>query len=146
MNLWLFLINLFCACRHLFTWVGDVQQAGSRSRQLGSPLEKTVPLGSQTCNIPSWRGFAVPALVLWIPSLAALWNLPLHTCHNKVTITVQQRVWITRGYGLDGLGAGVWVPVGTGSTAHPASYPMGTGDSFLWGVTAEAWSLPLIFN
>jgi hypothetical protein len=48
-------------------------------------------------------------------------------------------VGIAAGYGLDGRGVGVRVPVGdfsllhvvqTGSGAEPASYPMGTGTSF----------------
>jgi hypothetical protein len=49
-------------------------------------------------------------------------------------------VGIATAYGLDDRGAGVRVPVGsefsllyivcTGSGAHPASYPMGTGGSF----------------
>jgi hypothetical protein len=47
------------------------------------------------------------------------------------------------GYGLEGQGVGVRFPMGqefsllhfvqTGSRAHPASYPMGTGGSFLVG-------------
>jgi hypothetical protein len=57
-------------------------------------------------------------------------------------------VAITTGYGLDDRGAGVRVPVGqefsllhvvqTGSGAHPASYPMGTGGSFLASKAAGA--------
>jgi hypothetical protein len=46
-------------------------------------------------------------------------------------------VGIATGYGLDDRGVGDRVPVGslhhvvqTGSGAHPASYTMGTGDSF----------------
>jgi hypothetical protein len=49
-------------------------------------------------------------------------------------------VGIATGYGLDDRGVRVRVPVGsrtfllhvvqTGSEAHPASYPMGTGGSF----------------
>jgi hypothetical protein len=48
-------------------------------------------------------------------------------------------VGIATGYGLDDRGVGVLVPIGqqfsllhvvqTGSGAHPASYPMGTGNS-----------------
>jgi len=33
--------------------------------------------------------------------------------------------------------------VQNGSGAHPASYPMGTGGSFLGGKAAGAWSWPL---
>jgi hypothetical protein len=55
---------------------------------------------------------------------------------------------ITVGYGLDGRGVGVRVPLGagifsspvvqTGSGAHPASYPMGTKGSFPRGKAAGA--------
>jgi hypothetical protein len=57
-------------------------------------------------------------------------------------------VGVVTGYGLDGRGVGVRVPVGvrfsplhvvqTGSGAHPASYPMGTGGSFPRGKAAGA--------
>jgi hypothetical protein len=57
-------------------------------------------------------------------------------------------VGIATGYGLDDRGVGVRVPVGqefslhhvlqTGSGARPASYPMGTGDSFPGGKAAGA--------
>jgi hypothetical protein len=53
------------------------------------------------------------------------------------------------GHGLDNRGSGVRFPAGAGnfslhhrvqngSGAHPASYPMGTRDSFLGGKAAEA--------
>jgi hypothetical protein len=53
---------------------------------------------------------------------------------------------IATGYGLDDRGVGVRVSVGsrifssrtTGSGAHPASYPMGTGGSFPGGEAAGA--------
>jgi hypothetical protein len=54
---------------------------------------------------------------------------------------------IATGYGLDGRGIGVRVPVGvfsllhvvqTDSGAHPASYPMCTGSSFPGGKAAGA--------
>jgi hypothetical protein len=55
---------------------------------------------------------------------------------------------VATGYGLDGRGVGVGVPVGeefsllhvvqAGSGAHPASYPMGTGDSFSMGKVTGA--------
>jgi hypothetical protein len=35
--------------------------------------------------------------------------------------------------------------VQTGSGAHPASYPMGTSDSFVGGKAAGSWSWPLTF-
>jgi hypothetical protein len=54
-------------------------------------------------------------------------------------------VGIATGYGLDGRGVGVRVPVGsrifvvqTGSGAQPASYPIGTGCSFSRGKAAGA--------
>jgi hypothetical protein len=59
-------------------------------------------------------------------------------------------VGIATGYGLDGRGVGVRVPVGawffplhviqTVLGAHPASYPTGTGGSFPWGKAVGAWS------
>jgi hypothetical protein len=36
--------------------------------------------------------------------------------------------------------------VQTGSEAHPASYPMGTGGSFPGGKAAAAWGWPLTSN
>jgi hypothetical protein len=57
-------------------------------------------------------------------------------------------IGIATGYGLDDRGIGVRVPVGqefsllqvfkTGSRAHPASYPVGTGSSFPGGKVAGA--------
>jgi hypothetical protein len=57
-------------------------------------------------------------------------------------------VGIVTGYGLDDRGVGVGVQVGsrifllhvfqTGSRAHPASYPMGTGGSFYGSKAVEA--------
>jgi hypothetical protein len=58
---------------------------------------------------------------------------------------------IATGYGLDDRMRGVRFPVGagnfslhhrlqTGSGAHPASYPMGTGGSFPGSKAAWAWS------
>jgi hypothetical protein len=62
-------------------------------------------------------------------------------------------VGIATGYELDDWGAGVWIKldrefyllhvVKTGSGAHPAFCPMGTGGYFLGSETAEAWSWPL---
>jgi hypothetical protein len=59
-------------------------------------------------------------------------------------------VGIALGYGLDDRGSKVRSPAGAGNfslhhrvqngpEAHPVSYPMGTGDSFL-GKAAVAWS------
>jgi hypothetical protein len=64
-------------------------------------------------------------------------------------------VGIATGYGLEKRGIGVPSPgrvknflhvVQTGSEAHPASYPLGSGGSFLGGKAAEAWSWPLTSN
>jgi hypothetical protein len=65
-------------------------------------------------------------------------------------------VGIATGYGLDDGWVGVLVPVGpkifssplvqTGSQAHPASYPMGTGGSFPGGKAVGAWNWPLASN
>jgi hypothetical protein len=63
-------------------------------------------------------------------------------------------VGIALGYGLDDRGSRVQFPAGAGnfslhhrvqngSEAHPASYPMGTRDSFSRGKAAGAWSWPL---
>jgi hypothetical protein len=63
-------------------------------------------------------------------------------------------VGIALGYGLDDRGSRVRLParagnfslhhrVQNGSGAHPASYPMGTSDSFPGGKAARAWSWPL---
>jgi hypothetical protein len=60
-------------------------------------------------------------------------------------------VGIATDYGLDDRGVGVRVGsefsllhvVQTGSGAHPASYPMGTGGSFPGGKAAGARSWPL---
>jgi hypothetical protein len=61
-------------------------------------------------------------------------------------------VGIATGYGLDGQGVGVEVPirssifflhvVQTGSGVHPASYPMGNGGSFPAVKAAGAFSSP----
>jgi hypothetical protein len=55
-------------------------------------------------------------------------------------------VGIATGYGLDGRGVRVSHIVHTGSGAHPASYPMGTGGSFLSGKAAGAWGWSLTSN
>jgi hypothetical protein len=63
-------------------------------------------------------------------------------------------VCIALDYGLDDRGSRVPFPAGTenfslhhrvqnGSGAHPASYPMGTRDSFPGNKTAGSWSWPL---
>jgi hypothetical protein len=39
-------------------------------------------------------------------------------------------VGIATDCGLDGLGGGIRVPIGTGKRAHPASSPVGTGGCF----------------
>jgi hypothetical protein len=63
-------------------------------------------------------------------------------------------VGIATGYRLDDQDSGVWFLAGTGyfsllhyvqtsSGAHPASYPMGTRDSFPRGIAARAWGWPL---
>jgi hypothetical protein len=63
-------------------------------------------------------------------------------------------VGIATGYGMDVRMIGVRLPAGagnyplhhriqTGSGAHPASFPIGSGSSFPGGKTAGAWSSPL---
>jgi hypothetical protein len=63
--------------------------------------------------------------------------------YYRTTLSRDSAVGITTGYGLDGRGVRIRVQVGqdfsplhivkTGPGVHPASYPMGTGDSFLRG-------------
>jgi hypothetical protein len=59
-----------------------------------------------------------------------------------ITVTMARcakiRVWFPVGAGNSSL----WHSVQTGSEAHPASYPMGTGGSFPGGKAARAWSWP----
>jgi hypothetical protein len=63
-------------------------------------------------------------------------------------------VGIVTGYGLDDQMIGIRFParagsfslrhrIQTGSGAHPASYPVGTGGSFPGDKAAGAWSWPL---
>jgi hypothetical protein len=65
-------------------------------------------------------------------------------------------VSIATGYGLNGWGIGVQIPVvskifslhvvQTDPGANPVSYPMGVGGFFPAGKAAGAWSWPLISN
>jgi hypothetical protein len=78
------------------------------------------------------------------------------TSYLKYTESRDSSVGIATGYDLDDRGVGVRVPVGqefslphvvqTGSRAHPASSPMGTGGSFPRGKVAGACSWPLTSN
>jgi hypothetical protein len=74
---------------------------------------------------------------------------PLHLTQSR-----DSSVSIALGYGMDDRGSRVRFParagnfslhhrVQNGSGAHPASYPMGTGGSFLGDKAAGAWSWPL---
>jgi hypothetical protein len=66
----------------------------------------------------------------------------------RVVSSRDSAIGIATGYGLDGRGVGVRVPVGarfsplhvdhTGSGAHPASYPIGTWGSSPGGKAAQA--------
>jgi hypothetical protein len=65
-----------------------------------------------------------------------------HTFHALRFMSRDSAVGTANGYGLDDQGIGGRVPVGArifflhvsmGSRAHPASYPMSTGDSFPGG-------------
>jgi hypothetical protein len=71
-----------------------------------------------------------------------------------ITASHDSSVGIQLGYGLDDWDSRVRLPAGTGnfsphhrvqsdSGAHPASYPMGTMDSFPGSKAAGAWSWPL---
>jgi hypothetical protein len=65
---------------------------------------------------------------------------PLFKNSKKSAHLFIKGVGIATGYGLDDRGVGVRVPdvVQTGSEAHPASYPMGTGGSFPEGKAVRA--------
>jgi hypothetical protein len=67
----------------------------------------------------------------------------LKQLRDSYSLALGSSVSIATGYGLDDRGSGVrflaetgnfslFNRVQTGSGAHPASYPMGTGGSFLW--------------
>jgi hypothetical protein len=73
---------------------------------------------------------------------------------SAVKIDRDSSIGIALGYGLDDRGSRVRFPTGAGnfsfhhcvqncSGAHPASYPMGTRDSFPVGKAAGAWRWPL---
>jgi hypothetical protein len=90
--------------------------------------------------------------VIWLRKPALLANIMLRK--NEKIFTVLNFLFLCR---LDNQGSRVWFPVGAGnfslyhhvqnsSGAHPASYPMGTRESFLWGKAATAWSWPLTTN
>jgi hypothetical protein len=74
--------------------------------------------------------------------------------HPQQLLPLPGSVGIALGYGLDDRGSRVRFPMGAGnfflhhrvqngSGAHPASYPMGTRDSFPEGKAAGAWSWQL---
>jgi hypothetical protein len=67
-------------------------------------------------------------------------NLSIHSSNLK---SHGSSVGMAAGYGLDDRWVGVAAPVvlhiiQTGSRAHPASYTVGTGDSFTEGKAARA--------
>jgi hypothetical protein len=82
-----------------------------------------------------------------VPGLNLRWYTDYHD-GNFVMALLSPEVGIATGYGLDGRGVGFRVPVRTrffffhvvqtGSGAHPASYPIGTGGSFHGGEAAGA--------
>jgi hypothetical protein len=94
------------------------------------------------------------------PYLVCMWP---YTCIYKEAYSLWMFLYLKRsrcssvgiatGYGLDGRGVGVRVPVGSRTFssprcpdrlwAHPTSYPMGTGGSFPGDKTAGTWSWPL---
>jgi hypothetical protein len=80
--------------------------------------------------------------------------LPFCVCFPLTGKSRDSSVGIALVYGLDDRRSRVRFPAGagnfslhhrdqTGSGAHPASYPMGTGGFFPWGKAAGAWSWPL---
>jgi hypothetical protein len=62
-------------------------------------------------------------------------------------------VSIVTGYGLEGRGVSIWVPVGAtfsplcavqaGYKVNPASYPIGTEGSFPWGLNEQNLKLTI---
>jgi hypothetical protein len=77
-------------------------------------------------------------------------SVPISHTTKLISILWLVVVGIATGYGLGDRGVGVRVlvrsrisllhVVQTGSGAHPASYPMGAGGSFLGGKATGAWS------
>jgi hypothetical protein len=76
--------------------------------------------------------------------------------HIKHIRSRESAAVIANGYGLDGRGVRVRVPVGarfsslhvveTGSGAHAVSYPVRAGGIFTWGKAAGEWSWTLTSN
>jgi hypothetical protein len=70
----------------------------------------------------------------------------MHMSLSGLSLLPDSAARIATGYGLDGRGVGVRVPVRggfsilhvvhTGSGSHPAYYPMGTGGFLSWGKAA----------
>jgi hypothetical protein len=96
---------------------------------------------------------------LWLLLSLLLISSPLHHHYCATTLILQLWTWsqdssvskVTRlqagwlGFNSR-LGQGFFYlccHVQTGSGAHPASYPVGTGCSFPWGELAMAWGQPL---
>jgi hypothetical protein len=108
-------------------------------------LSPLVPL--ETCEL-------VHTVTTFILRLQPTWSRG-NTKWHTYFFTRESAVGIATGYGLDGRGVAVRVPVGaiysllhvfqTGSGAHPAFYTVGTGGSFAGGIAAGAWSWPLTF-
>jgi hypothetical protein len=108
----------------------------------------------QHCSTPSSENISAPR---WSNTLAVQ-NCPSsEKDRNLPPLTPNARsrdsaVGIATGYGLDDGGVRDRVPVEsrisvlhvvqTGSGAHPASYPMGTGCAFAGGKAVGVWSWP----
>jgi hypothetical protein len=103
--------------------------------------------GRQLTSVERWRVRSFNWRRLWL-----YYSLLLYICF----VTLGNRnsvVGVATGYGLDGRGIGVWVPVAESIfifalspdwiCAHWHFYPMDIWDSFPWGIAAGAWSWPL---
>jgi uncharacterized membrane protein YgcG len=96
-----------------------------------------------------WGVIVLPELTM---NSVIIMNNFMCCCYSFV-LRKLRAVGIALGYGLDDWGCRVRFPAGagnfslhhrvkTGSGAHPASYPTGTGGSYSGGKAAGAWSWP----
>jgi hypothetical protein len=106
-----------------------------------------IPKNASTQKTECWSEYCsvkTPvAIFLTLTSLSRLANIIIRSKSRDSSVS------IVLGYGLDDLGSRVRFPVEAGnlslhhrvqngSEAYPASYPMGTGDSFTGGKAAGA--------
>jgi hypothetical protein len=105
----------------------------NRPENISRATSETVDMTSNICH---WAAYFAQTM------------LPMKSRNSSVGLAL--------GYGLDDRGSRVRFPAGAGNFslhhrvqpgfgAHPASYPMGTRDSFPGSKAAGAWSWPLTF-